>query len=643
MKSSPRPPENRGRLRAAADFLRQHYAGGLFFIAAAAFALRLGVCAQLAHLPTVIRPDVVTDMATYRRLALKILTTGHWPTQPFDYQPFYYAVLLPLAWLLGPVGSPWPVFLMQALLGAATVWLAGDSAARLFGRPAGWLAALLLALSRFHIFYTPFLLLEVSLAFWIALLCDSALRCLDRRAHWGWTILAGAALSCALLTRGSALLLLPGLAALLAWRHWRDKRRLALHAALFALAFLLPILPFVVHNSRLARRLTGPSVAGPKVLVLGNTPEAPAGGLEYPRSYHRWLDDASQGRESIPRHLWRWFREEPLIFLEQQFRKLLLFWDRYEIPNNVYIGSHVRHSSILRAPLLPWGVIGTLGLAGLLLAAWSRRRARLLLTWLLVANWLSVSAFYLLARFRIASLPLLAIAGAGAIALAWRQCRRADHRQQRLAVLLLVFLFSGYCVFAAAGLYQEICVPAFFRHARPNGLVLRAPGETVIYDHAPLCSKITILGVPPEGLAITKRFITPAVPGAPQGKPVRQRILLYYACQMRLPDKDSNPETLHPQVLRSLRCTFQGKPLARPPKFLFERGMQWLAFDFHAPLPDPGQEAEFTFHLALMPIVPVASAFLSSERDYGRTDFQYTGKAPIPAPGEAVAEWLVFP
>ena len=124
-----------------------------------ALLLRLWVCAELADTPAVQHPSAVTDMETYRRLALGVLH-GEWP-RVFDYQPFYYTLFLPFAYLFSPDGSPWPPMILQALVGTAACLLTGLAAERLYGRKAGCLAALFLALSRLHLFYTPFLLLEV--------------------------------------------------------------------------------------------------------------------------------------------------------------------------------------------------------------------------------------------------------------------------------------------------------------------------------------------------------------------------------------------------------------------------------------------------------------------------------------------------
>ena len=88
-------------------------------------ALRLWVAFDFAAMNgganNMMSPSKVTDMATYNDLAGKI-ASGRFEG-PFYYQPFYYAVFLPLIRIFG--GGVWPVVLVQILLGGVTIWLVG--------------------------------------------------------------------------------------------------------------------------------------------------------------------------------------------------------------------------------------------------------------------------------------------------------------------------------------------------------------------------------------------------------------------------------------------------------------------------------------------------------------------------------------
>ena len=151
------------------------------------------------------------------------------------------------------------------------------------------------------------------------------------------------------------------------------------------------------------------------MLAFGNNPEGAPAGLEipYPKTYELWL---SREKEiSIPRRMWEWFKAEPAAFLEQQFQKCMLFWDAVDYPNNI-TELNAQRSSIMRTVrFLPSAVLLFLGLAGLL-SGFCRggillRRPFFLLAAFILLYALSISAFYILARFRVPAMPLLAAAG----------------------------------------------------------------------------------------------------------------------------------------------------------------------------------------------------------------------------------------
>lgn len=596
-----------------AAILRAHFPAILALVALAALLLRLTVGSELSGTAAVCHPLNVTDMATYRELALNF-RRGILPAV-FDYQPFYYTVLLPAAYCFSPSGGVWPVIVIQALLGAGAVYLSGLCAARLFGRAAGITAALLLALSRFHIFYTPYLLVEVTQSFWAALTLYLAMRSLQRPLRPLRIALLATALSCAVLTRGNALLwAFPGMALLL-WRQHRAEswRRLLTAAAAGCLCFALPLLPYVIHNSRATGRLCGPSVAGGKVLALGNSPEAPAGGLEYPRTYHQWCEEEADGTRSVPANILRWAKKEPLLFADLTLRKLLLFWDRREIPNNVSFSPHADASRVLHWPfLIPWALLGALALAFLLQpGGWRQHSQRLMLVWMLLACWGATAAFYILARFRIAALPVLAVAGSGALSLAYRQWRRRRQLPRRCLVFaVLAWAVAFHAVNGAYDIYHANTAPALNRAFRPAGFAAQWHGVTAIYDHAPLLDggQAPVPIPAPGGLHFSKTLIVPEKTLAGHtGAPAAMRLLLRVA----VPAPTRLQATL----------TCNGQRIVSAPELVTERQCQWLSWEFTG---TPQPQMRFDFHLR--PYRSDAAVAVDLLRNYGRT----TGLADYP-------------
>ena len=485
------PPESRNPSLARRRFL--------WCVAAAVLvgvALRLWVAFDLAAMNggvnNMLSPAKVTDMATYIDLADKI-ASGRYSGE-FYYQPFYYAVFLPLIRILG--GGMWTVVVVQILLGGATVFLSGLIGEKLVGRLGGALAAWLTALSPALMLYAPFHLNETLQAFNLTLLFYLVLIAFELR-RWYWWALCGGVTGVAALTRGNAILLVIPVAVLGVRHAVCDKSRrwkIAAYAAVFAAALLLVELPFVWHNTRVTGHLCGPSTASGAVLALGNTPEAPPGGrepglpagpMEYPESWHRMMKLQELG-VSVPRQMWDWFRREPAAFLELQFRKLLLFWDGREIPNNVSLYGEGRASTVLSS--LDWGGFNLLivfSVAGALLMLTRLRRGEggvWLLYGFVVVYWLSIAVFYILSRFRAPILPLAAVFAGGIVDFL---TRKKPTRQRILAATATVLVGIFVSCFAYE-FYRNNCEAAVMRLVRPDGTkIADRNGKLWIFDHGP--------------------------------------------------------------------------------------------------------------------------------------------------------------
>ena len=485
------PPESRKLSLARRRFL--------WCVAAAAlvgFALRLWVAFDLAAMNggmnNMLSPAKVTDMATYIDLADKIASGSY--SGEFYYQPFYYAVFLPPIRILG--GGVWTVVVLQILLGGATIFLAGLIGERLVGRYGGIAAAWLTALSPALMLYAPFHLNEALQAFNLTLLFYLTLIAFARR-KWYWWGLCGIVTGIATLTRGNAILLVIPIAVLGVRHAVCDKERrwkIAGYAAVFAAALLLVELPFLWRNTRVTGHLSGPSTAAGEVLALGNTPEAPPGGrepglpagpMEYPESWHRMMKLQGEG-VSVPRQMWEWFRREPAAFLELQFRKLLLFWDGREIPNNVSLYGEGRASTVLC--LLDWGGFNLLvffAVTGALLMLTRLRRGEgglWLLYGFVVIYWLSIAMFYDLSRFRAPILPLAAVFAGGVADFLTREKLNRPRILAAAAVLLAGLFVSKF----SYEFYRKTCERAVMRLVRPDGTkIADRDGKIWIFDHGP--------------------------------------------------------------------------------------------------------------------------------------------------------------
>lgn len=600
----------------------RHFLAVLAICSLAALFLRLGVGWELSGIRSVVDPWTGTDMATYRAYALDICR-GHFP-EYYYYQPFYYAVFLPLIYLAFGSGA-WGVIAVQAVLGAVTVWLTGLTAAKLFGKTAGIAAALILCLSRYHIFYTPFCLIAVLQSFWMSLLLFTALWCWERPRILRWLFLA---LCCgmAVLTRGNVLLLLPCYFALIFWRLRKRPGRACLIALVFVVISYLPQLPFALKNRAHYGRWTGPSSAQDAVLALGNTPEAPPGGLEYPLTYKQWTHDASLPpgqRIPVTKQILAWAAREPVMFADLKFRTFLLFWNRLEVPNNIAMANEGTASRLLQFPfLLDFAVIGTLGFFGMCVSI-RRRSAKNLLVHATIWVYCAASViFYVLTRFRVPVLPILCVFGGSGIACIvrnWRQRRKAPDFRHRVLFGCLLFAVSVFFVNAAFQRYQQSVEISLFRRLRPNGMLINVDEKAVVYDHGPLAvGGLSFIPIPPQGLVVRKQFSMhphQLCPGTP-GKAV-----------LRIP--------LSLQKGAKFSCRVAGQDTDNQTGFENENGLTW----FTVPVKDVTDASQpIAFEIGIQPENGDVFLGVDNLRDYGRTMITTVGGTPFDLRFEAALE-----
>lgn len=517
------------RKSAAACDKGRRFLRNLAWISIAALLLRLGVSAELATINggnnSVFSPSKLSDLATYMQLARDMAAFQY--SGEFYYQPFYYAVFLPVLYLVSGA-SIWFVIAVQSLLGAGCCWFAGLSAARLFGRNAGYAAAVLTAISTPLLLYTPFHQNETLQSFNLTLLFYLVLRAMEWKQLRFWTA-AGIMTGIAILTRGNIWILVPGivlLGVLAGRRRAVSGRRIAAGLGVFAGLLIAVQLPFAIHNTRVTGRLSGPSTAADAVLGLGNSQEAPPGGrepglpagpMEYPEAWHRIMELSRSG-VSVAEQMFDWMCREPAAFFELQFRKLLLFWDYREIPNNVSLYGEGEASRILQVLVFGRsGLLLALALAGIVVLLPRLRLRDSLPVWLLLyfiaAYWGATALFYILSRFRAPILPLAAVAGgafAGWMIRRWKSAPQARKQTLLLGGGALVAAFwlttSGY------EFYRQQCEAAVMRLVRPAGTRLDlGDGKSAWFDYGPL----TFGGwqeLPLEpGMMLEKRFpLSPA-------------------------------------------------------------------------------------------------------------------------------------
>lgn len=408
---------------------------GLGLVAVLAVALGLRVLHLLeirANDPFFEAPSV--DPRLYHEWASRI-AQGDWLGEEI----FFLGPLYP--YFLGVVYSVFGASLLAAkivhvALGTATVALVFALARRVFDRRVAFVAAAIAASYRMAPFYEGTLVVANLLLPLTLLVVLATLRVRDRPTA-PRALLAGVATGVAALARQNALLYAP---LAMGWLLFalRDRAPLARRTGLavaLAAGVLLAVLPATLRNLAVGGDLVWINAAGGAPFFTGNNPDAD-GTFRVPRIFSQALADdpleqramytklAEQtlGRELLPSEVSRfwvdqglaWIRARPLDWLRLEWKKFGLFWNAHEVWNNRSISIDRAFSRVLRAPLPTFGIVAPLALLGMGLS-WRRARDLFPLYAMIGVSLATALAFFVLSRYRMPIVPLLAIFAAYAL------------------------------------------------------------------------------------------------------------------------------------------------------------------------------------------------------------------------------------
>ena len=394
--------------------------GWVWLIFALALALRLAYLIDLRHAPFFSAPQMD---ALYHDQWARRLAEGDWVgTGVFFRAPLYPYFLGVIYALFGP--DYLLVRILQFVIGATTAALTAWIVDRRFGRIAGVVAGLLVATHGPLVYYEGELLLVVLEAPLNLLALWSLDRAATSPSARKWAV-AGISLGVAALVRPTILALLPVVGVYTLFR--RDRIPISALFA-YAAATLLVLSPVFLRNAVVGHDLVPVASQGGLNYYLGNNPAADgmaAVAPEFRRTWTGGIEDADRlaelavGRPLKPSEVssyWfqralDWARRNPGDFLKLQLKKLAVFWDAFEIPNNDDYYYFSQLARVFRMPVLfDFGLLGPLAITGLVVGI---ARRKLPFAWVLVpiALWVVIAAFFVCGRFRASTIPLLAAWG----------------------------------------------------------------------------------------------------------------------------------------------------------------------------------------------------------------------------------------
>jgi 4-amino-4-deoxy-L-arabinose transferase-like glycosyltransferase/Flp pilus assembly protein TadD len=408
-----------------------------FLAAAAVFLCGLGarVFYVLSLRETPIFTSISLDPAYYMAWASRI-AAGDWLSgnQVFEQSPLYAYIL---AGIFTEAGEDLlTIRLVQAVAGAVTSLLVFVIARKLFGRPAGLAAGLLAAFYAPAIFHDG-MIMKTGFAVLLTAAMTAALAHSDASRR-GLLFTGGLLLGLSTLVRDNLILLAPLLALWLVVDLWLPPaiqvgriKEAAVRLAIFTGGVLLAVLPVTARNLHVSGELVLLTSGGGEVFFIGNNPEADGkysppsfvratSGLEHDDFRAEAVKRAGQGltrREAS--NYWleegvSWIRENPGDWLRLTGRKLMIFLNGYELPDNQNFYHH-RLLVPMLGTLPTWALVFPLAVAGFFLSL--RGWRELLPLYVITAGYTAtVLLFFNFARFRMPLMPIvLAFAAEGII------------------------------------------------------------------------------------------------------------------------------------------------------------------------------------------------------------------------------------
>ncbi len=380
----------------------------------------------------------ILDEAHYLRKAHALAHEAWIPDGPFYMSPLY-------SYLVAATGSgreldehrlrqgapPRGIRTLQALLWLATAGLLMRIGCVWFGPRWGWLPPLLWLGYRPAAILAGQVLLEVPLTFAATAALTVAAGYVGPRRVVVRTVISVLLVGAAALLRGTGVLLIIPVIWLLA--RGCGSAAFKRTGIVAVVTLVLCLLPPVIHNSRHAGRLTGPSLNGGVNLYVGNWSQANGffhafegfdvendpGGADYlSGKTGESVIGLAQADRQWTREAFIVMADDPLRVSGLWVRKVWLHFAAAEIPQISPQGVWSRDVPIYRFLIVPYGLIAALALVGMVLSWRTRRQMR---PWIAAVILIVAfqSFFFVVSRYRLILVPVLTLAATAGVLEMW--------------------------------------------------------------------------------------------------------------------------------------------------------------------------------------------------------------------------------
>lgn len=366
------------------------------------------------------------DSSYYNIWAQRILagdlaggTTAYWAS------PFY-AYLIAIFQAFLDSSATMLVRLLQIVLGSVTCLLVYRMGEERFGRRAGIVGAIMLSFYSFSIYMDAELLKNSLAAF--TLTASLAIVGSSRKEFFRPFLIAGILLGLTVINMPNVLLLTPAIL-LFPLLDTKPFRQRFIAAGSICAGMILVISPVTARNWAVERDFVLSTYAGGSAFFFSNNTSSDGGiqamisdnlftvDIGKEESSTRAIAEAAVGRHLKSSEISAWWlergkkhvRDYPLPILGLFMKKIAMFWNWYEVPDNVDFYYIKGWSRLLSQPLVSFGAIAPLAIFGLIIALRSRKRECICDTVIVISFMLSVTLFMVYGRYRLPIVPLLCV------------------------------------------------------------------------------------------------------------------------------------------------------------------------------------------------------------------------------------------
>ena len=449
------------------------------------------------------------DLGGYDRWATRIVEQGWMGKEVFYQDPLYPYFL---AVLYKTVGRDffW-IYTVQAFLGGCTALLLVLLGNKIFSRMAGILAGLLFAFYAPAIYFDG-LLLKVTLSAFLFTLAIYLFLNKDLAEAGPGQYFAGFFLGLACLTRANFLLIFPVvLIALLINPNAVLRKRFAM-MVLFLAGAMTALGPVAARNYAVGNELVLTTAQAGQNFYIGHNPDANGTYIKLsfvrPDPLHEQDDFRKEAEKRSGRALsssevsryWlnqsiEYIQTNPFADLKLTGKKLLLFLNNYEIPDNHNFYFHQRYSRILQVLPVNFGIVAPFFLLGLLGMLFVKRTSVVFLSFVQIFYITSVCIFYVFSRYRMPVLPLFCLTAGYGFFVLQSQLRMG---QWRRLVVSFVILGLGWGI-----AHHQVIKPFDFSHSYTDEGIAY---ETKDDEQGALTSYIQALEINPKYLRALDRL-----------------------------------------------------------------------------------------------------------------------------------------